>query len=84
MRIIAMLERLSQRCGEAYQAGSLAGFAGMMDDPAVQKALDLLSFPPRPGAILPFIMQKDRERARDKRRVKLNPSGKKPRKKRTS
>lgn len=77
MRIIWMLERLSQRCGEAYQVvGSLAGFAGMMDDPAVQKALDLLSLPLRPGEILPFITQKDRERARDKRRVKTKPSAK--------
>jgi hypothetical protein len=67
MRIIWMLERLSQRCGEAYQVvGSLAGFAEMMDDPAVQKALDLLSFPLRPGEILPFITQKDRERARER------------------
>ena len=77
VRIIWMLERLSQRCGEAYQvAGALAGFAGMTDDPAVQKALDLLSFPLRPGEILPFITQKDREHARDKRRAKSKPSAK--------
>jgi hypothetical protein len=36
-----MLERLSQRCAEAYQVvGSLAGLAELMGDPAVQKALD--------------------------------------------
>ncbi len=41
VRIIWMLERLSQRCAEAYQVvGSLAGLAEVMDDPAVQKALD--------------------------------------------
>jgi hypothetical protein len=73
VRIIWMLERLSQRCGEAYQVvGSLAGFAGMMDDAAVQKALDLLSFPLRPGEISPFITREDRERPRDKRRAKTN------------
>jgi hypothetical protein len=83
MRIIWMLERLSQRCGEAYQvAGSLAGFAEIMDDPAVQKALDLLSFPLRPGEILPFLTQKDREPARDKRRTKTKPSAKAASKKR--
>ena len=77
MRIIAMLERLSQRCGEAYQVvGALAGSAGMMDDPAVQKALDLLSFPLRPGDVLPFVTQRDREPARDKRRTKAKSSSK--------
>src|SRR5258707_13320168 len=85
MRIIWMLERLSHRCGEAYQvAGSLADSAGLFHDPAVKKALDLLSFPLRPGEILPFYPQKDQERAREKRRVKSNPTKKKPRKKRTS
>ena len=46
-RIIWMLERLSQRCAEAYQVvGSLAGLAELeLDDPAVQKALDLFSSP---------------------------------------
>ena len=67
VRIIAMLERLSQRCGEAYQVvGALAGLAEVMDDPAVQKALDLLSFPLRPGEIAPFVTQKDRQRGRPK------------------
>ena len=61
LRIIMMLERLSQRSAEAYQVvGSLAGLAEVMDDPAVLKALDLLSFPLRPGEILPFITEKDR------------------------
>ena len=47
VRIILMLERLSQRCAEAYQVvGSLAGLAEVeLDDPAVQKALDLFSRP---------------------------------------
>ncbi len=63
VRIIWMLERLSQRCAEAYQVvGSLAGLAEVMDDAAVQKALDLFSRPLRPGEVLPFITQKDRQR----------------------
>jgi hypothetical protein len=71
-RIIWMLERLSQRCAEAYQVvGSLAGLAEVMDDPAVQKALDLFSSPMRPGEILPFVTQKDRQRAIPKRRIKV-------------
>jgi len=74
VRIIWMLERLSQRCAEAYQVvGSLAGLAELMDDPAVQKALDLFSFPLRPGDVLPFITQRDRQRARPKRRAKAKP-----------
>ena len=77
MRIIVMLERLSQRCGEAYQVvGSLADSAGLFHDPAVLKALDLLSFPLRPGEILPFYTQNDQERARQKRRTKAKPSAK--------
>jgi hypothetical protein len=70
-RIIWMLERLSQRCAEAYQVvGSLAGLAEMVDDPAVQKALDLFSRPLRPGDVLPFATQKDRQRVIPKRRRK--------------
>ena len=70
-RIIWMLERLSQRCAEAYQVvGSLAGLAEVMDDPAVQKALDLFSRPTRPGDVLPFITQKERQRKITKRRAK--------------
>jgi hypothetical protein len=73
-RIIWMLERLSQRCAEAYQVvGSLAGLAEVMDDPSVQKALDLFSVPTRPGDVLPFITQRDRQRARPKRRAKAKP-----------
>lgn len=70
-RIVWMLERLSQRCGEAYQVvGSLAGLAEVMDDPAVQKALDLFSFPMRRGDVFPFITQRDRQRAIPKRQTK--------------
>ena len=85
VRIIWMLERLSARCGEAYQVvGLLADHASMMNDPAVQNALDLLSFPLRPGEILPFVTQKDREQAGQKRPVKSKPSVKKSSKKRRS
>ena len=71
-RIIWMLERLSQRCAEAYQVvGSLAGLAEVgLDDPAVLKALDLFSVPLRPGEVLPFITQRDRKRAIPKRGTK--------------
>ena len=76
-RIIWMLERLSQRCAEAYQVvGSLAGLAEVMDDPAVQKALDLFSRPTRPGDVLPFVTQKDRQRVIPKRRTKAKSSAK--------
>lgn len=78
MRIILMLERLSQRCGEAYQVvGSLADSARIKDDPAVQKALDLLSFQLRPGEILPFNTEKGREIACKMRKPKPN-RGRKP------
>ena len=74
-QIIWMLERLSQRCAEAYQVvGSLAGLAEVMDDPAVQKALDLFSRPLRPGDVLPFVTQKDRQRVIPKRRSKAKSS----------
>ena len=77
VRIIWMLERLSQRCAEAYQVvGSLAGLAEVMDDPAVQKALDLFSVPTRPGDVLPFITQRGRRRAIPKRRTKAKSSPK--------
>ena len=77
VRIILMLERLSQRCAEAYQVvGSLAGLAEVMDDPAVQKALDLFSVPTRPGDVLPFVTQKDRQRVIPKRRAKAKSSAK--------
>jgi hypothetical protein len=75
VRIIWMLERLSQRCAEAYQVvGSLAGLAEVMDDPAVQKALDLFSRPTRPGDVLPFVTLKDRQRVIPKRRSKAKSS----------
>ena len=77
VRIIWMLERLSQRCAEAYQVvGSLAGLAEVMDDPAVQKTLDLFSRPTRPGDVLPFVTQKDRQRVIPKRRTKAKSSPK--------
>jgi len=77
VRIIWMLERLSQRCAEAYQlVGSLAGLAEVMDDPSVQKALDLFSRPLRPGDVLPFITQRDRQRMIPKRRSKAESSPK--------
>ena len=83
VRIIWMLERLSDRCGAAYQVvGLLADHAGLMNDPAVLNALDLLSFPLRPGEILPFVTQKDRDQARAKRPVKSKPSVKQISKKR--
>jgi hypothetical protein len=64
-RIAAMLEKLAYRCGDAYQVvGSLAADAGLGDDPAVIKALDLLNDPLRRGEILPFSKPKDRERVR--------------------
>jgi hypothetical protein len=76
-RIIWMLERLSQRCAEAYQVvGSLAGLAEAMDDPAVQKALDLFSRPLRPGDVLPFVTQRDRQRVIPTRRGKAKSSPK--------
>jgi hypothetical protein len=75
--IMAVLDRLSQRCAEAYQVvGSLAGLAEVMDDPAVQKALDLFSDPMRPGDVLPFVTQKDRQLVIPKRRSKAKSSPK--------
>jgi len=62
-RIAAMLEKLSYRCAEAYQVvGSLAADAGLGDERAVIKALDLLCDPLLRGNILPFSTRKDRER----------------------
>ena len=62
-RIIWMLERLSQRCAEAYQVvGSLAGLAEVMDDPAVVKVMDLLAFPLRRGSFSPFNPKKIQEK----------------------
>jgi hypothetical protein len=64
-RIAAMLERLSSRCAEAYQVvGSLATDSGVFSDPAVEKALDLLSDPMRRGTMLPFVTTKDRAKSR--------------------
>ena len=59
-RIAAALETLRNRCGEAYQVvGSLASEAGLFDDPAVIRALDLLSRPFSEGDMLPFYPAKD-------------------------
>jgi hypothetical protein len=60
IRIAAMLQKLEYRCGEAHQVvGSLATDAGLFGDPAVIRALDLLSDPQRDGDILPFHTAKD-------------------------
>jgi hypothetical protein len=86
LRIIMMLERLSQRCGEAYQVvGALADTGEKLGDPAVQRALDLLSYPLRPGDILPFkpaFLTEERNetlkqlRARYRRKAKAKPGAK--------
>ncbi|HWY62844.1 MAG TPA: hypothetical protein VNW15_13160 [Rhizomicrobium sp.] len=77
IRIASILDKLSYRCAEAYQVvGSLAGLAEVMDDPAVQKALDLFSVPTRPGDVLPFVTQKERQRKITKRRTKAKSSPK--------
>jgi hypothetical protein len=70
-QIIAMLDILSNRCGEAYQVvGALANFADMHDDLAVIKAMDLLAFPLNRGEILPFNPERYRELARAEQRRK--------------
>jgi hypothetical protein len=62
-RVAAMLEKLEMRCAEAYQVvGSLAADAGLTDDPAVIRALDLLNEPHLEGSILPFVTGRDSER----------------------
>jgi len=67
-RIAAALETLRSRCGEAYQVvGSLATDAGLFHDPAVKRALDLLSRPFRKGDILPFHTAKDLKPPKSKR-----------------
>ena len=54
-RIAAALETLRHRCAEAYQVvGTLASAAGLFGDPAVIRALDLLSRPYSEGDMLPF------------------------------
>ena len=59
-----MLEKLENRCAEAYQVvGSLARTAQFYHDPAVVKALDLLSQSLRKGDILRFSTKKDEERS---------------------
>jgi len=63
IRIAAMLEKLRHRCGEAYQVvGVLAHTTELFHDPAVVKALDLLSLPESEGDILPFVPAIDREK----------------------
>lgn len=82
-RIAAMLETLSRRCSEAYQVvGSLAGSAGLMDNPAVLRALDLLNAPLRRGEILPFTTRQQGDAARKRRSdAKIKPTAKAARKK---
>lgn len=64
MRIAAVLEKLEARCAEIYQViGSLATEAGLFRDPAVTRALDLLSAPLQDGDILPFHTARDLQRA---------------------
>jgi hypothetical protein len=77
-RIAATLEKLEARCAEAYQVvGSLATDAGLFHDPAVIRALDLLSQPLRKGDILPFLTAKDLARtAAQPSRSKTKPSPK--------
>jgi hypothetical protein len=54
-RIAATLDRLATRCGEAYQVvGTLASEAGLGNDRAVLKALDILCDPLSCGEILSF------------------------------
>lgn len=68
-RIIAMLNWYSMRCGEAYQVvGQLADYAGVHEDPAIIKAMDLLAFPLWRGEILPFYPNWLRKGARPKQR----------------
>jgi hypothetical protein len=57
LMIAAMMERLRNRCDEAYQVvGLLAHTPEMFHDPAVINALDLLSLPEAEGDILtPFV-----------------------------
>ena len=74
-----MLEKLEARCAEAYQVvGSLATDAGAFHDPAVTKALDLLSEPHLDGDILPFHTAKDLKRtaAKPPQRAKTGSSPK--------
>jgi hypothetical protein len=64
IRIAAVLEKLGGRCAEAYQViGSLATDAGLFRDPAVTRALDLLSAPLQDGDMLPFHTTRDLQRA---------------------
>jgi len=77
IRVAAMLQKLEARCAEAYQVvGSLATDAGLFHDPAVIRALDLLSDPQRDGEILPFHTAKDLARPAPPPRPKPKPSPK--------
>jgi len=69
-KIAAMLDLLAWRCGDAYQVvGNLADFAGMKDDRAVIKAMDLLAFPMRRGNIGPFVTQRHRQEFRERKKI---------------
>jgi hypothetical protein len=64
-RIAAIMDKLGYRCAEAYQiVGSLGAYAGLGENRAVIKAMDLLCDPLRPGKLLPFYTPKDREPVR--------------------
>jgi hypothetical protein len=69
-----MLEKLRYLRAEAYQVvGSLATDAGLLHDPAVIKALDLLSQPESDGDMLPFLTAKDLERVAAKPSPRAKP-----------
>ena len=53
-RIAAALETLRHRCAEAYQVVGALASGGLFHDPAVIRALDLLSRPFSKGDMLPF------------------------------
>jgi len=53
-RIAAALETLRTRCAEAYQVVGTLASGGLFHDPAVTRALDLLSRPFSKGDMLPF------------------------------
>ena len=77
-RIIWMLERLSQRCAEAYQVvGSARRLGGGAWTTRRCKRRSICSAARlRPGDVLPFVTQKDRQRVIPKRRTKAKSSPK--------
>jgi len=70
-RIADVLQKLSERCAEAYQVvGHLAQDADCIDDRAVVKAMDLLFQPLRRGEMLPFSTPGERAKVAEHRRLK--------------